>query len=60
MPELSDVTFSKIVVIKLINCSLKISRSAINITINLAPSLETAWILGVTTASCMHLGHFIY
>ena len=32
MPELSDVTFSKIVVIKLINCSLKISRSAINIT----------------------------
>ena len=32
MPELSDVTFSKIVVIRLINCSLKISRSAINIT----------------------------
>lgn len=32
MPELSDVTFSKIVVIKLISCSLKISRSAINIT----------------------------
>ena len=30
------------------------------LVVNLAPSLETAWILGVTTASCMHLGHFIY
>ena len=39
---------------------MHMTKGAISKIINLAPSLETAWILGVTTASCMHLGHFIY